>query len=260
MMMLPSIMDVAALAVCAFSPSKTCRVRVSSTRYRNDPYKARVMQPRTPVVAAPVAAACLPVNVCVPVVTPAVFAPLTVQAVVPATPAPAAEVAPARAAPATVSAAPKQHFALVGFKHEAMMYQAPFRVSAGDVVIVEADRGEHIGVVQEVTTVAPKYNVPCRVLRRATHAELVAFEATKAKEATTTKAIQKLSESLGLGIKIVDTEFQMDSNKLTVFFSSKIFVDFRKLQRSLFRDYRCRIWLVNWAEVRPYTPVPVNRV
>jgi len=141
-----------------------------------------------------------------------------------------------------------------------MMYQAPFRVSAGDVVIVEADRGEHIGVVQEVTTVAPKYNVPCRVLRRASHAAFTAFETAKAKEATTTKAIQKLSESIGLGIKIVDTEFQMDSNKLTVFFSSKIFVDFRKLQRSLFRDYRCRIWLVNWAEVRPYTPVPVNRV
>jgi len=43
-----------------------------------------------------------------------------------------------------------------------------------------------------------------------------------------------------------------------VFFASKCFVDFRKLQRSLFREFRCRIWLVNWAEVLPYTPVSVN--
>jgi cell fate regulator YaaT (PSP1 superfamily) len=141
-----------------------------------------------------------------------------------------------------------------------MMYQAPFRVAPGDVVIVEADRGEHIGIVQEVTTVVPKYNVPSRIMRRANAAEVGTMESLKTKESSVTKSIQKLSESLGLGIKIVDTEFQMDNNKLTVFFSSKVFVDFRKLQRSLFRDYRCRIWLVNWAEVRPYTPVPVNAV
>jgi cell fate regulator YaaT (PSP1 superfamily) len=80
------------------------------------------------------------------------------------------------------------------------------------------------------------------------------------KEKRVTAQVQKLAESFGLGIRVNDTEFQMDGNKLTVFFSSRVFVDFRKLQRSLFREFRCRIWLVNWAEVRPYEPVPVNPV
>lgn len=259
-MMLPSIMDVAALAVTAFSPSKTCRVRVSSTRYRNDPYRARVMnRPAEVPLAAPIMVA--PFNH-VAALASAAFAPVTFIAPVPTTmevvaAPPAVTQSAAKDAPAAHT---KAHYARIGFKHETMMFQAPFRVSAGDVVIVEADRGEHIGVVQEVTTVAPNFNVPCRVLRRATPAEFRTHEALKAKEAAVSKSIQKLSESLGLGIKIVDTEFQLDSNKLTVFFSSKIFVDFRKLQRSLFRDYRCRIWLVNWAEVRPYTPAPINAV
>jgi len=155
-------------------------------------------------------------------------------------------------------AAGKTHYALIGFKHETGMYQAPFRVAVGDVVIVEADRGEHVGVVQEITTVAPKYNVPCRLVRHANKSEYELIDELTFKEKSATTGIQKLAESLGLGIRVVDTEFQMDKNKLTVFFSSKVFVDFRKLQRSLFREYRCRIWLVNWSEVRPYTPVPVN--
>jgi len=248
MMMIPSILDVAALAISAFSPSKTCKVRVSSTRYRNDPYRARVL-PRT---MCTVAADIKPLPVAVPALK--VVAPIVAP-----TPQPVIAPTAALAAPTTRAESKTAHFALVGFKHETMMFQAPFRVSVGDIVIVEADRGEHIGVVQEITTVVPKYNVPCRILRRASATETGTLDAQRAKETGVTKSIQRLSESLGLGIKIVDTEFQMDNNKLTVFFSSKIFVDFRKLQRSLFRDYRCRIWLVNWAEVRPYAPVAVNR-
>jgi hypothetical protein len=277
-----TLMDVAALAMTAFSPSKTCRVRVSSTRYRHDPYRARVVPSlvKSPAkitaavaaasIAAPRMAAASAVEH-LPVIPRAMMAapvnPVTAPAVVPMTAASVvaaskpAVVEAAAAKPVTSKlAAPQLHFALVGFKHETSMYQAPFRVSAGDIVIVEADRGEHIGIVQSVVTVAPKYNVPCRILRRANTTEAEQIDELTAKEKKTTVIVQKLAESLGLGIRIVDTEFQMDQNKMTVFFSSKVFVDFRKLQRSLFRDFRCRIWLVNWAEVRPYTPVPVNPV
>jgi len=109
--------------------------------------------------------------------------------------------------------------------------------------------------VQEISAAAPKYNVPCRVIRRATAADRTCVDNLRTRETGVTANIQKLSESLGLGIKVVDTEFQMDGNKMTVFFSSKCFVDFRKLQRSLFREFRCRIWLVNWAEVRQYAKI-----
>lgn len=289
--MIPTFMDAAALLM--MSPTKTCKVRVSSTRYRNDPYRARVnplVKPGSPVflgklnkihraasddsveaaaipaaaVVAPAAAVEIPAAAPAPRVAPKPlksFAAAIAAAETKAAPAPVAAPAVVKAAEAPkASAAPKQHFALIGFKHEASMYQAPFRVAVGDVVIVEADRGEHIGVVQSVTTTQPSYNVPCRIVRHASAAEVGLVDDLTMKEKKVTAGIQKLAESLGLGIRVVDTEFQMDNNKLTVFFSSKVFVDFRKLQRSLFREYRCRIWLVNWAEVSPYTPVPVNAV
>jgi hypothetical protein len=284
-------MDIASLSL--MSPSKTCKVRVSSTRYRNDPYRARVnalVKPGSPmfvpraakvaqpkpaavVIAEEILAADVPAadvsmaDILIPTVPVAAPAPLptvapksfAAAAMTSAVVVAAPKVAPAKDA-LSASSSGKQHYALIGFKHEASMFQAPFRVAVGDVVIVEADRGEHIGIVQSITTTAPAYNVPCRIVRHANIREFETIDELTLKEKKVTAGVQKLSESLGLGIRVVDTEFQMDGNKLTVFFSSKVFVDFRKLQRSLFRDYRCRIWLVNWSEIRPYTPVPVNPV
>ena len=263
------MMDAATLAMTAMSPTKTCKVRVSSTRYRNDPYRARAtpfINPVTPVfrgkpmrpaaaaaTAAPVAFAAPPAIVPLTATRPPspVAQPRSFATAAPTT-------APRAAAPSAPAESKKIHYALVGFKHDTAMYQAPFRVAPGDVVIVEADRGEHIGVVQSITTNKPKYNVPSRVVRRASAAETAMIDDMTMKEEHTAPAIQKTAESIGLGIRIVDVEFQLDMNKLTVFFASKCFVDFRKLQRALFREYRCRIWLVNWTEVNHYTPVPVT--
>ena len=263
------MMDAATLAMSAMSPTKTCKVRVSSTRYRNDPYRARAsafINPVTPVfrgkAARPAAAAAVPAAPA-PAPTATFFAPKAIMpltATRPPTPVPQAPATQQVAAPAAPAPedAKKTHYALVGFKHDTAMYRAPFRVAPGDVVVVEADRGEHIGVVQSITTAKPKYNVPACVVRRANAAETSLVDDLTMKEERTAPAIQKTAESLGLGIRIVDVEFQLDMNKLTVFFASKCFVDFRKLQRALFREYRCRIWLVNWNEVAHYTPVPVN--
>jgi hypothetical protein len=278
------MMDAAALLMLS-SPTKTCRVRVSSTRYRNDPYRARVnallsvasplFVPKNtkkvalPPVALTAAALAIPADA-IPVPVAAAESVLSTPTDT-TLPAKSFAAADARKQPAKASVAapaakagpsdkPQVHYALIGFKHEATMFQAPFRVAVGDVVIVEADRGEHIGVVQSITTTAPSFNVPSRILRHASAREVELIDELTLKEKRVSSSIQKLSESLGLGIRVNDTEFQMDGNKLTVFFSSKVFVDFRKLQRSLFREHRCRIWLVNWTEVRPYTPVPVNPV
>ena len=259
------MMDAAALALSAMSPTKTCKVRVSSTRYRNDPSRARstpFINPLTPVFRGKVshtaaAAAVAPTTFASAFNAPAAIKPLA--ATRPPSPVKPAVQPVATPAPApSAKDAKKPHFALVGFKHDAAMYQAPFRVSAGDIVIVEADRGEHIGVVQSITTTKPKYNVPSRIIRRANAAESACVDDMTVKEQTATASIQKTAESNGLGIRVLDVEFQLDMNKLTVFFASKCFVDFRKFQRALFREYRCRIWLVNWNEVNHYTPVPIN--
>jgi hypothetical protein len=269
------MLDAATLAMTAMSPTKTCKVRVSSTRYRNDPYRARTnpaLHQMTPVFRGKLARHPTPATQ-----APAVFA--APSAIMPLTsyiatafssgaatraPSPVKQQQAHKPVAAAASSVPPAadskvaHYVLVGFKHDQAMYQAPFRVSVGDVVIVEADRGEHIGVVQTVTTVKPKYNVPASVIRRASAAEYAAVDELTLKEEATAASIQKTAESVGLGIRICDVEFQLDMNKLTIFFASKCFVDFRKLQRALFREYRCRIWLVNWNEVNHYTPVPVN--
>lgn len=143
-----------------------------------------------------------------------------------------------------------ERFAVVEFKHELCTYKAPFRVSEGDFVIVEADRGEHAGVVRHVLTEKPQFNVPCRILRRGSPREEEQLSVQASREDATTASIQKMADNIGLAIRIVDTEFYLDGNKLTVFFASKMAVDFRKLQRSLFREFRCRIWLINYAEVQ----------
>jgi cell fate regulator YaaT (PSP1 superfamily) len=92
--------------------------------------------------------------------------------------------------------------------------------------------------------------VPGKITRHCSPADFDKPAALREKETVSVTQVQKLAESCGLGIKIVDVEFQVDGNKLTVFYSSKVFVDFRKFQRSLFREHRCRIWLINWNEIR----------
>lgn len=233
-----STASLAAAAASAFmSPSKSGKVKVSSTTYRNDPYRVRV----TPVTPQYVS-----------------FAAPAALYEAPPSPAFVAEAMPMYTQQSqdadTIVDAPVEHWARVSFKRESAMYKAPFRVAIGDCVVVEADRGENYGFVAEVTCEAPTFNVPSSIIRRSTPYDDAIRSQYADREETTTTAIQRLSESLGLGIRIVDSEFQLDGNKLTIFFSSRVFVDFRKLQRSLFREHRCRIWLVNANEIQASVP------
>eukprot|EP01084_Bolivina_argentea_P051872 95360_1 len=149
----------------------------------------------------------------------------------------------------TESASGKTHFAVVHFKHDSATFIAPFRIVAGDHVIVEGDRGVDIGQVADITNVTPAYPVPLKIVRRATSKDMEAFQHKVRKEQVVSQQVQALAESLSLGVQIVDTEFQFDNNKLTVFFEGRKQIDFRKLQRSLFREHRCRIWLSNMGEI-----------
>lgn len=154
---------------------------------------------------------------------------------------------------------PSEKFAVVQFKHELCTYQAPFRIAEGDRVIVEADRGEHLGTVHAILTERPPFNVPCRILRHASLREEEQLRMCAQREDQTTYDIQKVSDNLGLTIKIVDTEFYVDGNKLTIFFASKHAVDFRALQRRAFKMCQARIWLINIAEVEQRNRYGRNR-
>lgn len=147
---------------------------------------------------------------------------------------------------------PASAFAVVQFKHEVCMYSytGPATLRPGDFVVVEADRGTNVGCVQSVQAHPPTYAVPNRIVRPAEQSDIAEFYAVRRNEdEKITRSVQNMASSVGLGCKIVDTEFQTDGQKLTVYYSSRHPIDFRKLQRSLFRGYHCRIWLVNWSEV-----------
>lgn len=125
------------------------------------------------------------------------------------------------------------------------MYRCNFHVQSGDIVVVEADRGENTGTVEEVTNIIPKFPVYDRVIRLADANETKTLKKQR-NQVVVTQVVRKTAKTIDeLKINIVDTEMQADGKKLTVYYSAEGYIDFRQLQRNLYRRFQCRIWLVN---------------
>lgn len=247
----------------AMSPSvNPCVVRVRSCaaspltgptrRYRNDPYSAKVLL--SPKSLASFYNSVETASYAQPVIQPVALVPQQAFA------APLTATPLKRAAPQQSSSVSAPRYALVDFKQEAGIFLAPFRVSVGDRVIVDGDRGEHVGTVHSISTNKPvNFENSKKIVRRCTPEDLAALEAKTRREAAATRACQALVDTLGLNKVVVnDTEFQFDQQKLTIYVrrpSPKSFVDFRKLQRGLFREFRCRIWLAYMDEVEAERPI-----
>eukprot|EP00743_Colponemidia_sp_Colp-15_P004952 GILK01005337.1.p1 GENE.GILK01005337.1~~GILK01005337.1.p1 ORF type:complete len:251 (-),score=33.00 GILK01005337.1:341-1093(-) len=236
---------VSASPVTIFSPSKhpfMKRMVAVPNRFSFDPYKAARMQMNATSSVVP-----LPAVAAVPTQASTTF---VVNAAAPST-----SILPAPAASTRSVAVPSMlsfRMVMVGFKHGSAAFRAPFRVSEGDKVIVEGDRGEHIGVVSSVLPSTTAIMSNSKIIRRATAADLEAAEVKKDKEFAVMSEVIKIAKEVRLNAAIADVEFQLDLNKLTIFVersSSSTFVDFRKLQRTLFKMFHCRIWFVYMDEV-----------
>jgi hypothetical protein len=249
-------MAVALASPSARTPSRNpCMIRVEQTRYRNDPYNFRVLPP-SPMHSSGIQAATPSKSNTFHAISvkarPAPIAPVALAQ------SPMKSVAPVEAI-GTQKKAPVTRFAIVNFKHESKTFIAPFKIQAGDIVVVEGDRGENIGTVEEITTEMPSYAVPCKVVRKATQHDLSQLASQRVKEAEATATVDAAMKTLGLRATVVDCEFQFDLNKLSIFVkrpTKNAFVDFRKLQRGLFRDFRCRIWLNYMDEVEAANAAP----
>jgi hypothetical protein len=149
------------------------------------------------------------------------------------------------AAPAIATA---NSFAYIRFKHDSACYKLPFSVRSGDYVVVEADRGTNAGMVERVTADAPSYPVHSQVVRFASNDEVMTLTCLRLEERDVLDYVQAMVLSFGLEMNVVDVEFQFDRRKLTIFFEAAATVDFRRLQRALFKQYGCRIWLVLWRD------------
>jgi cell fate regulator YaaT (PSP1 superfamily) len=146
------------------------------------------------------------------------------------------------------------------------------RCSVGDLVIVEADRGEDLGRVTAEISVAKmrscisgsdedigtdkneistelaallrsKEIVPKRIHRLAQNSDLKLLQAKAQEEALAMVRCQSRIRQKKLPMDVVDAEYQWDRNKLTFYFIADRRIDFRELVRDLFRIYKTRIWM-----------------
>ena len=133
----------------------------------------------------------------------------------------------------------------------------PLRVK--DCVVVEVERGRDFGRVTAVGDVAAKKCDGCSscavgeaaeepgplksVVRRATADDLKAHQDIRLDEEVVRQKVIHRVRAHELLMKISDTEWQWDRNKLTIYFTADKRVDFRALVRDLASIFRTRIEL-----------------
>lgn len=125
-------------------------------------------------------------------------------------------------------------------------------VQVGDMVIVEADRGIDLGMVNltgELVRVRLKTEAEQnsdklpKVIRPATPDELETYERKHEDEAEASIIGRELVAKMRLKMKISDVEWQFDRNRITFYFTADRRVDFRKLVREMARRFRTRVEL-----------------
>ncbi|HUG01658.1 MAG TPA: regulatory iron-sulfur-containing complex subunit RicT [Longimicrobiales bacterium] len=127
-------------------------------------------------------------------------------------------------------------------------------VIPSDYVVVEADRGEDLGRVTATGAIAERKCSGCstgcaapvpeqRVIRVASDAEVARSRTLRSDEDRVRRTTREKVERHGLKMKVTETEWQFDRNKLTIYFTAERRVDFRELVRDLARTFRTRIEL-----------------
>jgi len=135
--------------------------------------------------------------------------------------------------------------------------EEPLRV--GDAVIVEAERGRDLGHVTALGELAEKKCGSCtscatsavaeepeplkRVLLRATADDVKSHQEVRRSEEEARRKVMQRVRAHELAMKVSDTEWQWDRNKLTIYFTAEKRVDFRALVRDLASTFRTRIEL-----------------
>ncbi|MFH1689161.1 MAG: regulatory iron-sulfur-containing complex subunit RicT [Candidatus Eisenbacteria bacterium] len=119
----------------------------------------------------------------------------------------------------------------------------PFRI--GDFAIVDVERGHDIGrIVREGSEVGQKVRsggIQGPILRRATDKDIATMLSLRERETEAHRTCQQCIAKQGLPMKLVDVEWQFDSNKIRFYFTSDRRVDFRKLVRDLASIFKSRI-------------------
>lgn len=139
------------------------------------------------------------------------------------------------------------------------------KIKKGDLVMVEADRGQDLGKViidnlktkEEINAYQVSFPdalldshsptikevAPKRVFRVAQPIEISMLLSKNQDEAKAMAICQAKIRQRKLPMEVVDAEYQWDRKKLTFYFVSDRRIDFRDLVRELFKLYKTRIWM-----------------
>ena len=119
-------------------------------------------------------------------------------------------------------------------------------LTPSDLVIIQAERGEDIGLLSKKILVEVSFDEaqkPRSILRRASDEDLSKYDEVKDKEQKNELEVIELIDRHKLKMKVVDIEWQFDGNKMTVFFTADHRVDFRELVKDLASKFKTRIEL-----------------
>jgi cell fate regulator YaaT (PSP1 superfamily) len=127
-------------------------------------------------------------------------------------------------------------------------------VHPGAYAVVEADRGEDLGEVTAIGSIAERKcsasSGGCatptpgkRVLRLAESSEVDRLVELRSDEERVREEAGDLEARHGLKMKVTEAEWQFDRKKLIIYFTAERRVDFRELVRELARTFRTRIEL-----------------
>ncbi len=120
-----------------------------------------------------------------------------------------------------------------------------------DRVVVNSENGIDLGLVtfvgedaarRQKSSFKPK-NSCCEVLRIASEVDLNQYFANTAEETSVVRRSKELIDQLNLDMKVTESEWQLDKQRLTIFFTAPQRIDFRDLVKELARTFRTRIEL-----------------
>ena len=132
-----------------------------------------------------------------------------------------------------------------GGRHEYFLCHDTLTAEAAEFVIVQADRGEHIGRINRKgpQTWFPQAKEVKSILRHATYTDIQIMMDNKSKEQDAFNICKEKIDKHELNMKLVDVEYQFDGNKICFFFTADKRIDFRALVKDLAAEYRTRIEL-----------------
>lgn len=120
----------------------------------------------------------------------------------------------------------------------------PFVV--GDLVVVQAEKGEDLGRVVNMGSLVDKRAGDqefLQIIRKPSKKDIEQMRENQQLEREAFFDCRKRIDEHGLTMKLVGVDYQFDRNKITFYFTSEKRVDFRALVRDLASRYRTRIEL-----------------